>query len=177
MTSQQDKAISEIKSRAIELMSDWPSSRQRQKAFVLAYMANGFTNATQAAVEAGFSEKTARKQANNMLTNMDNYGHISLIIGELRAAFDERMAELSLMNAIEIQQFWARVVRGEELDQRVVGLGDGAQEIIEAPPDLSVRLNASDKYAKSLGMYQQNVNATITGDITFEVGAWDDDDG
>lgn len=41
----------------------------RQTAFVNAYLANGF-NATRAAIEAGYSEKTARQQAVRLLTNV-----------------------------------------------------------------------------------------------------------
>ena len=83
MNEREEMAINELKKHAIDLMSDWPASRNRQKSFVLAYMANGFQNATQAAKEAGFSEKTARKQANNMLSNMDIYGHISPVVEQL----------------------------------------------------------------------------------------------
>lgn len=73
MNEREEIAIKELKKHAIDLMSDWLASRNRQKSFVLAYMANGFQNATQAAKEAGFSEKTARTSASNMLAGMNKY--------------------------------------------------------------------------------------------------------
>ena len=86
MNEREKLAIEELKTVANDLMSDWPASRSRQKSFVLNYMANGFQNATQAAKEAGFNEKTARKQANNMLSNMDIYGHIPPVVEKLKNA-------------------------------------------------------------------------------------------
>jgi len=41
----------------------------KQQAFVEAYCCNGF-NATQAAITAGYSEKTAESQASRLLTNV-----------------------------------------------------------------------------------------------------------
>lgn len=175
MNEREKLAIEELKTVANNLMSDWPSSRSRQKSFVLNYMANGFQNATQAAKEAGFSEKTARKQANNMLSNMDIYGHIPPVVEKLKNAFDERRTELSLLNSVDIQQFWAKIIRREIQDVKLVGDGEGYQSVKEVPPDLSVMLSASDKYAKTLGMYQNNIDITQRT-IEIKVGDWDADE-
>lgn len=56
---------------------------QKQQAFVEAYLR--CWNATQAALEAGYSRKTARQQGSRLLTNVD-----------VRAAVDARMAELKV---------------------------------------------------------------------------------
>ena len=87
MNEREELAIQELKAEAIELMSDWPNSRSRQKSFILAYVANGFQNATQAAKEAGFSEKNANKQSSNMLAGIDKYRHIPPVVEKLRNAF------------------------------------------------------------------------------------------
>lgn len=42
----------------------------KQQAFIYAYLSNGF-NATRAAIDAGYSEKTARSQGQRLLTNVD----------------------------------------------------------------------------------------------------------
>ena len=76
MNEREEIAIKELKNYAIDLMSDWPASRNRQKSFVLAYMANGFQNATQAAKEAGFSEKSAHTTAHKMLSGSEKFLHI-----------------------------------------------------------------------------------------------------
>lgn len=175
MNEREELAIQELKAESIDLMSDWPASRNRQKSFVLAYMANGFQNATQAAKEAGFSEKTARITASNMLTGMNKYEHIPPVVERLKNAFDERRTELSLLNSVDIQQFWAKVIRREINDIKLVGDGEGYQTVKEVPPDLSVMLSASDKYAKTLGMYQNNVDITQRT-IEIKVGEWDADE-
>nr|DAT09464.1 MAG TPA: Terminase small subunit [Caudoviricetes sp.] len=175
MNEREEMAINELKNYAIDLMSYWPASRNRQKSFVLAYMANGFQNATQAAKEAGFSEKSAGKTAHNMLAGMEKYVHIPPVIEKLKNAFDERRTELSLLNSVDIQQFWAKIIRREIKDVKLVGDGEGYQTVKEVPPDLSVMLSASDKYAKTLGMYQNNIDITQRT-IEIKVGDWDADE-
>lgn len=175
MNEREVLAIKELKDVATDLMSDWSASRSRQKSFVLNYMANGFQNATQAAKEAGFSEKSAGKTAHNMLSGMEKYVHIPPVVESLKKAFDERRTELSLLTSVDIQQFWAKVIRREINDVKLVGTGDGFQEVKEVPPDLSVMLNASDKYAKTLGMYQNNIDITQRT-IEIKVGDWDADE-
>ncbi len=175
MNEREEMAINELKKHAIDLMSDWPASRNRQRSFVLAYMANGFQNATQAAKEAGFSEKSAGKTAHNMLAGMEKYVHIPPVVEQLKNAFEERRTELSLLNSIDIQQFWAKIIRREIKDVKLVGAGEGYQSVKEVPPDLSVMLSASDKYAKTLGMYQNNIDITQRT-IEIKVGDWDADE-
>ena len=175
MNEREELAIQELKAEAIDLMSDWPASRNRQKSFVLAYMANGFQNATQAAKEAGFSKKNANKQSSNMLAGIDKYRHIPPVVERLKNAFDERRTELSLLNSVDIQQFWAKIIRREIKDVKLVGDGEGYQTVKEVPPDLSVMLSASDKYAKTLGMYQNNIDITQRT-IEIKVGEWDVDE-
>ena len=176
MNEREELAIQELKAEAIELMSDWTNSRRsRQKSFILAYMANGFQNATQAAKEAGFSEKNANKQSSNMLAGIDKYRHIPPVVEKLRNTFDERRTELSLLNSVDIQQFWAKIIRREINDIKLVGDGEGYQTVKEVPPDLSVMLSASDKCAKTLGMYQNNIDITQRT-IEIKVGEWDADE-
>lgn len=175
MNEREKLAIEELKTVANDLMSDWPASRSRQKSFVLNYMANGFQNATQAAKEAGFSKKSAGKTAHNMLAGMEKYVHIPPVVEKLKNAFDERRTELSLLNSVDIQQFWAKIIRREIKDIKLIGDGEGYQSVKEVPPDLSVMLSASDKYAKTLGMYQNNIDITQRT-IEIKVGDWDADE-
>ncbi|MBF0747298.1 terminase small subunit [Gemella sp. 19428wG2_WT2a] len=170
------KIVDEIKEKASNLMNDWPSSRNKQKLFILEYMANGFTNATDAAIKAGFSEKSARSTANKMLTGCDKFLHIPEVVAKLQTIYEDKLLEHSVMSSLELKQFWTSIVRGQTKDIKFIGAGEGLQKVIEVEPDLATRINASDKLAKSLGMYQNNVNTNITGDITFELGTWEDED-
>ncbi|HFR3586852.1 TPA: terminase small subunit [Streptococcus suis] len=179
MNEREELAIQELKAEAIDLMSDWPTSRSQQKSFVLAYLANGFTNASEAVRESGFKTKLPNQQASKMLTGAVsktyNYQHIPPVIEKLRNAFDERRTELSLLNSVDLQQFWAKIIRREINDIKLVGDGEGYQTVKEVPPDLSVMLSASDKYAKTLGMYQNNIDLTQRT-IEIKVGEWDADE-
>lgn len=175
MNEREEMAVKELKNHAMDLMSDWPASRNRQKSFVLAYMANGFQNATQAAKAAGFSEKSAHTTAHKMLSGSEKFLHIPPVVEKLKNAFDERRTELSLLNSMDIQQFWAKIIRREIKDIKLVGDGEGYQSVKEVPPDLSVMLSASDKYAKTLGMYQNNIDITQRT-IEIKVGDWDADE-
>ena len=175
MNDREKLAIEELKTIANDLMSDWPASRNRQKSFILNYMANGFQNGTQSAKEAGFSERSAGKIAHNMLAGMEKYVHIPPVVERLKKAFDERRTELSLLTSVDIQQFWAKIIRREIQDVKLVGDGEGYQKVKEVPPDLTVMLSASDKYAKTLGMYQNNIDITQKT-IEIKVGDWDADE-
>jgi phage terminase small subunit len=57
----------------------------KQQAFVEAYCCNGF-NATQAAITAGYSEKTAKEQGHRLLTNV----HIKEAVDAFKAKGTER---------------------------------------------------------------------------------------
>lgn len=70
----------------------------KRKAFCDAYLANGF-NATKAAIEAGYSEKTAKSQGNRLLTFVDVQEYIKrrtdALMKERIATGDEILAFLS----------------------------------------------------------------------------------
>ena len=57
----------------------------KQQAFVEAYCCNGF-NATQAAITAGYSEKTAKEQGHRLLTNV----HIKEAVDAFKAKGTEK---------------------------------------------------------------------------------------
>lgn len=84
-----------------ELMSE------KQKAFCDHYIKS--LNATEAAKEAGYSEKTARSMGSENLTKPNIKEYIELRLAEMEA---HRVAD-----AEEVLQYLTRVLRGEEKDQ------------------------------------------------------------
>jgi len=66
----------------------------RQAAFINSYLANGF-NATQAAITAGYSTKTAKQQGSRLLTNVDVKAAIDAKIKEMAMSADEALFRLS----------------------------------------------------------------------------------
>ncbi len=75
----------------------------KQKTFINAYLANGF-NATQAAIKAGYSEKTARQIGSENLTKP-----------VIRAAIDERLST-HVMTADEALARLSAQARGSMID-------------------------------------------------------------
>ncbi|HFR3585640.1 TPA: terminase small subunit [Streptococcus suis] len=141
--------IDELTSDAIKLMSDWPSAREKQKQFVLAYVASGFKNATEAARQAGYSEKTADRIANNLLRKVEFF-HVQEVIKILKQNFEKRSTELSIASLVEIKQFHTRVLRGEETDFEVVTSVSGTTSIEEVPPRIKERQKSADSLTKML---------------------------
>lgn len=99
---------------------------ERQKRFCEHYAAD--PNATRAAIAAGYSPKTARKQGQRLLTNVDIVTYLSKLTEE---TFSKNIATLS-----EIRSFWSDVFR------------DPAQKTAD-------RLKASELLVKSSGVFYQ----------------------
>ncbi|HFI0306342.1 TPA: terminase small subunit [Streptococcus suis] len=168
--------IDELTSDAIKLMSDWPSAREKQKQFVLAYVSSGFKNATEAARQAGYSEKVANRQANVLLTKTDFF-HVQEVIQILKENFDKRSAELSIATLVEIQQFHTRVLRGEETDFEVVTSVSGTTSIEEVPPRIRERQKSADSLVKMLESSNAGSggNIIIQDDLASKMKGLDDD--
>lgn len=143
----QAEMIKELTEQAVEMMSDWPSSREKQRQFVLAYMASGFKNATEAARLAGYSVNSAKGTANKLLT-LSDFSHVQEVISKLKQVFDERSTELSVASLLEIKQFHTRVLRGEEKDYQLVGVGMGEQVVKKVPASLRERQKSADSLAR-----------------------------
>lgn len=79
----------------------------KQKAFCDYYIETG--NATEAAIKAGYSKKTAKET-----------GYENLTKPHLKAYIDKRLKELEnsrIADAKEVMEYLTRVMRGEEKDQ------------------------------------------------------------
>lgn len=66
------------------------------------------TNGTQSAITAGYSEKTARSKASQLLTKINVRQYIDAIMNEL--------SKDTIATADEVLEYLTRVVRGEEKD-------------------------------------------------------------
>lgn len=115
---------------------------QRKRAFCEAYLLSG--NATKAAVEAGYSSKTARSTGQRLLTFAD-----------VQEYLEQRNKEISAANTAdveEIRRFWTATMR------------DGGARSGE-------RLKASELLAKSYGAFLERVG--IDGDISIQAAMRD----
>lgn len=110
---------------------------EKQKKFADFYIKLG--NATQAAIEAGYSKRTARSQGQRLLTNVDIKNYI-----------DERMAQLAserIMSAQEILERLSLIATAEITETVVVANAEGYAEV-EKPPDFKVQIQAMKELLK-----------------------------
>lgn len=103
---------------------------ERQKAFADYYIQTG--NATEAAIKAGYSEKTAYSIGNENLKKPE----ISAYIGERMAERGEKR----VADANEVIEFYTAVMRGEVKDQ--FGLDASLSDRLKAGDALMKRYNA-----------------------------------
>lgn len=101
-------------------------------------------NATQAAIRAGYSEKTARSQGSTLLTNPN----IKSRVAELREAYFNE----NIMTAQQVEYELTKIALGTSKEKQVIieGIGDGHSKvrIIDKPPDEKSRLKALELMAK-----------------------------
>ena len=126
-------------------------------------------NATQAAIRAGYSPKTAKQIGQENLTKPDLKAYIDEQLERIRS---EKTAE-----AQEVMEYLTAVMRGESESEIVVveGCGDGCSEArrIKKAPDEKDRLKAAELLGKRYGLFTDKLN--VTGVVPVQIV--DDSDG
>ena len=138
---------------------------EKQKRFCDFYIETG--NAKEAAIRAGYSEKTAKQIGQENLTKPD-----------LRAYIDERLAELKnerTADAQEVLEYLTAVMRGEYTEATLIGVGEGAQAVVDIDVGAKDRLKAAELLGKRHALFTDKVDLQ-TGDIVIKVGEWDADE-
>lgn len=171
--STEEKLKKEIAELANQLMADWPSSRARQKQFVLEYVANGFINASDAARKAGYSEKNVKSTASNMLSGINKFVHIAEVVDQLQKSFDERNEELKIASGTEVLQRLTIFGRQEPIEKyyRSEKTIDG-ETIVEENIYITT---ASDEDAikslellgKSMALFTDKQEVELSGGVQF----------
>ncbi|MCI5891824.1 MAG: terminase small subunit [Clostridiales bacterium] len=120
---------------------------EKQKRFCDEYLVD--CNATQAAIRAGYSEKTAH-----------SIGAENLIKPELKTYIDEQLEKLhseKTADAQEVMEYLTSVMRGESQSEVIVvlGVGDGFSEArrVQKSPDEKERLKAAELIGKRYGIF------------------------
>ena len=124
------------------------TTTEKQRRFCDEYIKTG--NATQAAVAAGYSEKTARHTGSENLTKPD-----------IRARIDQRLAELQserTADAQEVLEYLTSVMRGEHTEPILRLCGDGEQCIEQVPVSERDRLKAAELIGKRYGMFDRRID-------------------
>lgn len=130
----------------------------KQQKFADEYIISG--NATQAAIKAGYKEKTAYQ------TGAEN-----LRKPQIKSYIEERLSELSskkIADQDEVLQFFTSVMRGEILEPYALGIGNGAQQIIEVKPNAATRKSAAVELAKRYGLTSEKIEMNVTTNSKLE---------
>lgn len=129
-----------------------------QLKFVHEYVISG--NATEAAIKAGYSKKTAGSQGNDLLKRP-----------HIKDAIKKRLSEIEdakIAKADEVLKFITSVIRGEIEDSVVVaeGTGKGRSKavIINKPAGLKERLSAAEKLMKRYGLLTEKFEVKDTSE-------------
>ncbi|ENZ8460304.1 terminase small subunit [Klebsiella pneumoniae] len=158
----------------------------KQELFAREYLKD--LNATQAAIRAGYSEKTARSQANRLLTNVD----IENRIAELKAVRNEavgidasyvlkRLIEIDQMDVLDIMTddmslkpvsewpaSWRRYLSGFDLAEMFEGRGDDREMVGILKkikwPDKVKNLELLGKHV-DVQAFKENVKTEQTGTL------------
>ena len=135
----------------------------KQQLFVDEYLID--LNATQAAIRAGYSKKTAYA-----------IGNENLMKPELKKYIDQRMAEKEselIADQDEVLKYLTAVMRGQTQAEVVVveGVGEGCSEArtMRKAPDERERLKAAELLGKRYGLYTDRIEQEVDTELTINI--------
>lgn len=126
-----------------------------QKRFADEYLID--TNATQAAIRAGYSKKTAYSQGQRLLKKVEVQRYIK--------EQAEKVQNKKIADATEVMEYLTSVLRGESTSEVVVveGCGDGYSEArsIDKAPDEKEKLKAAELLGKRYGIFTDKIGVSV----------------
>lgn len=132
---------------------------EKQKRFCDEYLID--CNATQAAIRAGYSPKTAQVQSARLLSNV-----------MVKAYIDEQLERLhneKTADAREVLEYLTAVMRGEHTEQVLRLAGNGVQEISDINVSAKDRIKAAEMLAKRYGLLVDKVSVQDDSEILVKV--------
>jgi phage terminase small subunit len=147
---------------------DKPVLTVKQKKFADLYIELG--NATEAAIKAGYSEKTAKAMGYENLTKP----YIKQYIDEIMVQKDKE----AIASQDEILSYLTAVMRGNKREQTLIGIGMGEQRVTEIDVGSKDRIKAAELLGKRYGMWTDklDVNGAVVVNIVDDVDDLEDDE-
>ena len=131
--------------------------KEKQKRFCEEYLVD--CNATQAAIRAGYSKKTARAVGQRLLTNVDIKKYIEQQLQKLK---NEKIAD-----AQEVLEYLTSVMRGEQKEQVALLTGEGVQKLVQKDISAKDRIKAAELIGKRYGLFTEKVE--LQGETTVQI--------
>jgi phage terminase small subunit len=119
----------------------------RQQKFCDEYLISG--NATQSAINAGYSEKTAYSHGQRLLKDV-----------EVKKYIEERINEAKTANIADITEVMEYLTRGlrQELEEEVVVFEDGTSRIINKKINIRDSNKCAELLGKRFGIFTEKIN-------------------
>lgn len=136
----------------------------KQKRFCDEYLID--CNATQAAIRAGYSARTAYSIGQENLKKPELQAYIQ---AELDRLHDARTA-----NAQEVLEYLTSVMRGEQAEQTLISVGDGVQKLTAIDVGARERIKAAELIGKRYGLFRDGLEVAgalpvvISGEVELE---------
>lgn len=135
----------------------------KQKQFYKEWLIDA--NATQAAIRAGYSKKTAYSQGQRLLKNVEGQKYLA----ELMA---EKESEL-IASQDEVLKYLTSVMRGKSQSTEIVveGIGDGCSEArtVLKEPSEKERLKAAELLGRRYGLYTDKIETDVDMELNITV--------
>lgn len=144
-------------------MADDYKLTAKQKRFCDEYLI--CLNASEAAIKAGYSKKTAKQIGQENLTKPDLKKYI-------QQRMDDKEKEL-IADQDEVLKYLTSVLRGESQSEEIVveGIGDGCSEArtMQKAPSEKDRLKAAELLGKRYALFTDKVEQTVDMDLNITV--------
>lgn len=124
---------------------------EKQKLFYKEYVVDA--NATQSAIRAGYSKKTAYSQGQRLLKNVEGQKYLEELMSEKEKTL--------IASQDEVLQHLTMVLRGESKSEEIVveGIGEGCSraKIMMKGPSEKDKLKAAELLGKRYGLFRDKV--------------------
>lgn len=132
---------------------------ERQKRFCDEYLID--LNATQAAIRAGYSPRSAASIGERLMRKDEIKTYISEQL--------ERIHNENTANAQEVMEYLTAVMRGESVSHVLAFVGDGYQKVIEKPPDEKEKLKAAELLGKRYSLFTDKVELGADAELNIRI--------
>ena len=132
---------------------------EKQKNFYKEYLVD--SNATQSAIRAGYSKKTAYSQGQRLLKNVEGQNYMKELMAEKEATL--------IADQDEVLKYLTAVLRGNSKASVLARDEIGADRIVEKPPDEKERLKAAELLGKRYSLFTEKVQQDIDMDFNITV--------
>ena len=136
---------------------------EKQKRFCDEYLID--LNATQAAIRAGYSEKTANVIAAENLTKPIIQNYIS-------ERMNNKQSEL-IASQDEVLQFLTEVMRGKKKDEKIITTVDG-ECVVRQIANQSNQIKAAELLGKRYGIYTDRLETDVDMELNISIDYGDD---